>query len=86
MIGLSFAAAAAKLCEAFGQAAAALQTRPAGVVVVLGTSAAARLCAGAAGEPEGARPASDAINRGHAETTPQAIACGVAFVKKVVLF
>ena len=34
----------------------------------------------AAGEPEGARPASGAINRGNAETTPQASACGVVAV------
>ena len=34
----------------------------------------------AAGEPEGARPASGAINRGNAEATPQASACGVVAV------
>ena len=34
----------------------------------------------AAGEPEGARPASGAINRGNAEAPPQASACGVVAV------
>ena len=34
----------------------------------------------AAGEPEGARLASGAMDRGYAEATPQAIACGVVAV------
>ena len=56
--------------------------RPAGLSLFCSESVAAELCDRAAGEPEGARPASDAINRGHAEATPQAIACGVVAVKK----
>ena len=51
--------------------------RPAGLSLFCSESVAAELCDRAAGEPEGARPASDAMDRGNAEATPQASACGV---------
>ena len=46
----------------------------------MGWVRAAELCARAAGEPEGARPASGGMDRGYAEATPQALACGVVAV------
>ena len=54
--------------------------RPAGLSLFCSELVAAELCDRAAGEPEGARPASGAINRGNAEATPQASACGVVAV------
>ena len=61
-----------------GYAEATPQASPAGLSLFYGELVAAEQCDRTAGEPEGARPASDAMDRGYAEAAPQASPAGLS--------